>query len=165
MDNRRKKGCSLFSRIHSTTQQKMYLFIYPPDAILVCRIPGEENALSHSLYLLVSEWCWCVRAGQRWRMGNWSLVNGCQGNLDIHTCFSRFELRESIKQGLVAIREYDCLPRRLRRRLYRQTPQWCVFLWLYKIIDSYTHVGVVNPGEFVDVFSPACEQWQQSHAD
>lgn len=29
-----------------------YLFIYPPDAILGGRIPGEENALSHSLYLL-----------------------------------------------------------------------------------------------------------------
>lgn len=65
-----------------------YLFIYQPDdAILVCRVPEEKNALSHSLYLLVSDWCWCVKAGQRWRMGNWSLVNECQGNLNIHDCF------------------------------------------------------------------------------
>lgn len=83
--------------LHHSTQ---YLFIYPPGAILVCRIPGEENALSHSLYLRVLDWCWCVRAGQGrgWRMGNWSLVDECQGNLHIHNCFSRFELGESIEQ-------------------------------------------------------------------
>lgn len=52
--------------LHHSTE---YLFIYPPDAILVRRIPGEENALSHSLYLLVLDWCWCVRAGQRMEDG------------------------------------------------------------------------------------------------
>ena len=45
-----------------------------PDAILVCRIPGEGNALSHSLYLLVLDWCWCVRAG--WRMEDGKLIIG-----------------------------------------------------------------------------------------
>lgn len=52
---------------HST----LYLCIYPPKAILVYEIPWEENALSHSLYLLVLDWCWCVRAGQ-W-MGGWQI--------------------------------------------------------------------------------------------
>lgn len=52
--------------LHYSTE---YLFFYPPSGILVCRIPGEENALSHSLYLLVLDWCWCVRAGQRMEDG------------------------------------------------------------------------------------------------
>lgn len=46
-------------------------------------------------------------------MGNWSSVNERQGNFNIHCHFSRFELRESVKQRLVTFREFSYLPRRL----------------------------------------------------
>ena len=68
--------------------QDIYLLIYLWDAILVDGIPWEENALSHSLYLLVLDWCWCVRAGLE--DGGWEIDHqwmSVRGVLTLQTTF------------------------------------------------------------------------------
>lgn len=62
---------------YSTTQPPLqgYLFIYFLDAIFWSSpFPWEENALSHSLYLLVLDWRWCARAVRRMEDGK--LISG-----------------------------------------------------------------------------------------
>lgn len=78
-------------------------------------VPREENALSHSLYLLVvglmleeperSTGCWW------WQIDHWWM--GVMGILTLP--FTRWELEESIKQKVRAIGDYRHLPDRLRR--------------------------------------------------
>lgn len=99
-----------------------YLFIYPTDAIFGLQNPrsGKMHQATHCIYL-----CWIDAdvwgQARGWRMGNWSSANECQGNLDIHNCFSRVGLGESIRQKLCVIWEYIS-PLRLRHCcLLRQT--------------------------------------------
>lgn len=62
----------------------------------VARWEPSRDALSHSLYLLVPDWCWWVRQARGGGIGDWSAVNVCQGSLDIHNCFSRIQPGKSI---------------------------------------------------------------------
>lgn len=129
------KGSSLCKRKQSTSLH--YIYFYPLVAISV---PGEENALSHSLYLLV---VWIdveepghspLDGGRWWQIDHRRM--GVMGFFDFAIRTSRaWGIHQAESQG--AIGEYRHLPDRLRRGVCSGICTSVVSLvWLWGVIDS-----------------------------
>lgn len=141
MDNRGEREVVHYSTecnpLHHSTE---YLFIYPPDAILVCRIPGEEKCIKPlTVFTCVGLMLMCEGRPED---GGWEIDHRLMSVEGIWTStngFSRFDLGNPSSRNLVP--SENTTPYLVDWDVsacwgVRSGLQRCVLCWLSLVIDS-----------------------------
>lgn len=111
----------------------------------------RKNALSHSLYLLVFDWCWCVRASQRMEDGQLIISEGLSGEFwHPQLLFTLWALRTHQAEPPCHLRIH-LLTKQIKMLLFIQS--YTLQCWLYGIINSLP-VVLVNPSNYTWLLSP-----------